>query len=330
MGKISRLALDSHGSILVSTARNLLNRGKVNMEQKGITARVSAFARAFHSENNEVKIFDDSVAKKILTEEEYMETAKHMEDGILYFNPAFQGEKKEALRWIVDHVLSATPLARAAFAENELKQAVGAGVTQYLICAAGFDTFAYRKPQWANDIKIFELDYPTTSKEKRERLKKAEISVPEQVDFLEVDFSKKDWQSVLKENKDYQPNELSFCSFLGMVYYLSKIDFERFLQVISGMLSKGSSIIFDYPNEHYFDIQTKHAALAKASNEAMQACYSEEEINGLLEKYQFKIVKDLDAEKMTEEYFAAYNQANPDHTMKAQENVNYCLAVKKS
>lgn len=41
------------------------------MEQKSMTALVSAFSRAYHAGNNKVKIFDDSIARLLLTEEEY-------------------------------------------------------------------------------------------------------------------------------------------------------------------------------------------------------------------------------------------------------------------
>lgn len=37
------------------------------MESSSITALVSAFARAYHSKNNEVKIFNDSKAEKIIS-----------------------------------------------------------------------------------------------------------------------------------------------------------------------------------------------------------------------------------------------------------------------
>jgi O-methyltransferase involved in polyketide biosynthesis len=45
-------------------------RGDVYMEQKSMTALVSAFSRAYHSENNDVKIFNDSVARLLLSEQE--------------------------------------------------------------------------------------------------------------------------------------------------------------------------------------------------------------------------------------------------------------------
>ena len=103
------------------------------MEQKSMTALVSAFARAYHSQNNTVTIFNDSLARQLLGEEQYAGIAKSMEEGISFFNPSFTGTKEEALRWIVDSQLSPSPLGRAAFAEKSLECAVFLGARQYLI-----------------------------------------------------------------------------------------------------------------------------------------------------------------------------------------------------
>lgn len=68
-----------------------------------MTALVSAFSRAYHSENNDIKIFDDSVAGSLLSEEEYNQIAKSMAQGIQFFYPGFTGSDADALRWIVDN-----------------------------------------------------------------------------------------------------------------------------------------------------------------------------------------------------------------------------------
>lgn len=47
-----------------------------------ITALVSAFARAYHAKNSNEKVFDDSIAEKLLTPEEYEQIASNMTQGI--------------------------------------------------------------------------------------------------------------------------------------------------------------------------------------------------------------------------------------------------------
>lgn len=103
------------------------------MEQKSLTALISAFSRAYHALNNEVTIFNDSLARDLLTDEEFNQIAKNMSNGIGFFNPSFVGEPEQALRWVVDNQLSPSPLGRAAFAEKSLEWAVRTGTEQYLI-----------------------------------------------------------------------------------------------------------------------------------------------------------------------------------------------------
>ncbi len=148
------------------------------MEKQSMTALVSAFSRAYHSENNRHKIFDDSIARLLLSEEEYDQIGKSMSAGISFFNPGFEGKSGEALRFIVDNQLSPSPLGRAAFAEKALGNAVRIGARQYLIFAAGYDTFAYRQPKWAEKIQIFEIDHPLTADDKQNRRPRVRSLLP--------------------------------------------------------------------------------------------------------------------------------------------------------
>lgn len=304
------------------------------MEQKSMTALVSAFARAYHSQNNTVTIFNDSLARQLLGEEQYAGIAKSMEEGISFFNPSFTGTKEEALRWIVDSQLSPSPLGRAAFAEKSLECAVFLGARQYLILGAGYDTFAYRQPQWAKSLRIFEIDHPAAAKDKRDRLAASEISVPDNVRFLTADFAQDGWQTPLKAHADFHADQTSFCSVLGVSYYLSENAWKGLLLALRNLLPEGSSIVFDYPDETSHTTQAsnrsqKQAALADGANETMTAGYSYEKMERLLGDCGFLIYEHLTPEEMTRQYFSDYNRANPDHTMTAFDHVNYCLAVRK-
>ena len=73
------------------------------MKKESMTALISLFARAYHREHNKIRIFDDSVAGRLLTECEYERIAERMADGIGWFCPSFQGTEEEALRWVVDN-----------------------------------------------------------------------------------------------------------------------------------------------------------------------------------------------------------------------------------
>lgn len=244
------------------------------------------------------------------------------------------GAKDDALRWIVDDQLSPAPLGRAAFAEKSLETAVSIGTKQYLILGAGYDTFAYRQPAWAKKIRIFEVDYPATVKDKKMRLKVAGIEIPDNVHYVAADFTKRQWQTELLQCNLFHRDDVIFCSALGVAYYLEKEVFERAFALFSSLLPERSAVVFDYPDEYSFTEKAgerarKQALLARAANETMFAGYSYEELVKMLSAHGFLIYELLTPPQMTQNYFKAYHMANPSHRMVPFDNVNYCLAVKK-
>ena len=158
-----------------------------------MTALISAFSRAYHRANNSTVIFDDPAARALFSDKEYSDISHNLSAGIKFFDPDFSGIDDQALRFVVDSQLSPAVLGRSAFAEGSLKQAVRLGASQYLIFAAGYDTFAYRQPLWAADLEIFELDLAATSADKAERIKKAGLGVPVNLHRVDADLSKPDW-----------------------------------------------------------------------------------------------------------------------------------------
>ncbi|GAA0596817.1 class I SAM-dependent methyltransferase [Virgibacillus siamensis] len=304
------------------------------MEQKSMTALVSAFARAHHSKQKEIKIFDDYLAKEVLTRQEYNQIAGYMSKGIDFFNPSFDGTEDKALQWVVDNQLSPSPLGRAAFSEEMLENAVKIGAEQYLIFAAGYDTFAYRQPDWAENIEVFELDHPDMIADKQKRVHDIAEQRPANLHYVAVDFEKDYWQSRLFDCKAFDQNKNSFCSLLGISYYLSKENFSGVVQVLSKYIPKGSSVIFDYPDENTYtenagERTKKQVAIAEAANEKMYASYSYLEMEKLLADNSFLIYEHLTPDEITERFFKKYNEAYPQHQMTAFDNVNYCLAVKR-
>lgn len=303
------------------------------MEQTSMTALICAFARAYHSEHNEVKIFDDTKASLLLRSKEYDQIVKSLSEGISFFNPDFTGTQDAAIRWIVDQQLSPLPLGRAAFAEQALQRAVSIGARQYCIVGAGYDTFGYRQPAWAKNLSIFEIDHPATAKDKQDRLKEADLSTPDNVCFVSADLSEEQWHVTLTQNPLFDVHQVSFCSLLGLVYYLSKQTFAELLSVLSSLFPKGSSLVFDYPDEEHYTERAgerakKQVMLAGGAKETMLSSYSYRDIEKLLSEHGFLIYEHLTPTDMTQQYFSAYNQANPNHPMTGFDNANYCLAVR--
>lgn len=289
---------------------------------KNMTALVSCFARAYHYRNNEVWVFADDYAEKLMTRQEYAAVAESMSKGINYFNPGFVGNLEEALRWIVDNQLSPSVLGRSAFCEDMLRSAAMDGCRQYLVFAAGYDTFAYRNQ--FGGLKVFELDLPDIIDDKISRVSNCE----KQAVYVPCDLSSPLWQKALLQ-RGYDASGISFSSLLGISYYLTREQFDALIRGAASVVCPGSRICFDYPLSVAGEECMKNEELASAAGEKMKAKYSRKDIELILEKNGFEAADHFDEKKMTEKYFNEYNKAQPNHIMHAPEGVGYCMAVKK-
>ena len=288
-----------------------------------MTAKVSCFARAYHYNNKSIRIFTDDIAEKLLGED-YNQIAKSMSDGIDFFCPGFEGTREEGLRLILDRQLSPSVLGRSVFCESKLAYAIANGCKQYLVFAAGYDTYALRNKDSA--IKVYELDYPELLKDKAELIKKANLKAS--AVNVPCDLADLEWKNELL-TVGYDKDKKAFGSLLGISYYLKKVEFEQLVMSISEIMSEGSAICFDYPSVDESAETRKTQMLTSEAGEQMKAVYSYKEIGMVLDKHGFKIEEHLDENDMTYRYFREYNQANPMHQMNAPVGVGYVYAVKR-
>ncbi|MGN0520312.1 MAG: class I SAM-dependent methyltransferase [Candidatus Fimenecus sp.] len=303
-------------------------------KKESVTALVSLFARAWHNEQYAVRVLEDDVSRKLLTDAEYRTVGENMANGISFFAPQFSGTKEQALCYITTEYLCPSVLGRAAFSEQALRTAVKIGTKQYVILGAGYDTFAYRQPVFAERLRIFELDRTATVQDKIARLARANITPPENVQYLTADLTVSGWEKVLSENPAFDRAEPTFCSLLGLVYYLPTADFVRLLCALRDSLCAGSALVFDYPDENAFGENAgvraqKQAMLARTAGERMYGGYSLPTLTRMLSDCGFRVYEHLTPDEITAQYFALHNRANPETPLRAFDNVNYCLAVRK-
>ena len=279
-----------------------------------MTALVSCFVRAYHTENSNIKVYNDAFASKILTKEEYFNIASNMTSGIKFFNPNYEGD--EPLKWIVNNNIGPSVLARAAFNEKHLFNDIKLGLEQYVIIASGYDTIGYKVNK---KIKVFELDKKEIIEDKSKRTKNFDN---ENISYISCDFNE-NWILDLL-NSGYDKNKKTFCSLLGISYYLPKSTFSKTIKLLSDNMPKGSSIIFDYPNEYK---ETKTEELAKLANEEMKINYSYDEILKIAKLSNMQIYEHLESVQIDNTYFYDYNTLNTIK-LKAPKGVSYCLLVK--
>lgn len=290
------------------------------MEQN-MTALVSLFARAYHQKNKDIKIFDDLLSTKLITEKEYEMIGLNMSQGISFFNPTFKGSKEEALKWIVDHQLSPSVLVRSAFCKEAIEEMKEKGCQQYLDFASGYDSFAY---YYQNQMHVFEIDKKEVIEDKRQRCKDVYI---ENIQFLSIDLSQENWINTLLQS-DYQEDQLSISSMLGLSYYLTKDEFKKMLKQLSKYLLKGSRLVFDYPSIQESKETKINEMLAKEAEESMKAKYSFAELKEILNQCHLTIIQHENHQTVTEKYISNYNVYYKDDPIKAPEGVCYCVVEK--
>ena len=295
-----------------------------------ITALMSSFGRAFHAENEEHPVFADHLAKELMTADEYTAVQGYILGGAQFFETEIDPaawEPKELLRRLVNVHIAPSPLCRAAYTEQALKTAVLTGTEQYVILGAGLDTFAFREKEFLSKHKVFEVDHPLTQSDKLERIARAGWTIPDNLTFVPVDFTKDSLTERLIA-AGFDTKAKSFFSWLGVTYYLSEEAIGKTLTELFSLCADGSTLVFDYPDENFFEAPEKRVQntimMAKAGGEPMQSAFSYSELEKLLEKHGFLIYELLTPDDIQRNII---DKTGAD--MKAVEHVGYCLAVRE-
>lgn len=304
----------------------------MKQNESSMTSLIAAFGRAYHSKYDTPKIFDDFIAKDLISDKEFSDIRENMIQGIQFFNKdiaqRFQDDPDEILKWITQVQLSPTPLARAAFCEKVLLNELMLGLKQYVILGAGFDTFCFRHQELKNSLEIFEIDYPATQEFKKNRLDNGDFKIPSNLHFVSMDFTQKFcYQNLVDEGFEYKK---TFFSLLGVSYYLTKEEISNLITNLFSKVPAGSSIVIDYADENLFEEKgvsnrvENMVKMASASGEPMKSCFTFQEIENMLEKSGLLIYEHLSPDAINDLFFN-----NRTDYLSAFETIHYIHAVKQ-
>lgn len=300
--------------------------------ESSVTSLISAFSRAYHSQFDSPKIFNDYIAKDLISQKEFNDIKENMIQGIQFFNKEiaqkFKGNREEILKWITQIQLAPTTLARAAYCETVLLNELILGLKQYVILGAGLDTFCFRHPELKNSLEIFEVDYPATQEFKKKRLDQANFNIPSNLHFVSMDFTKEfSYQNFINEGFE---SKKTFFSLLGVSYYLTKEENSSLIEHLFAKVPSGSSIVFDYADEKLFKEKgisnriENMVKMASVGGEPMKSCFSYYEIEKMLEKSGLLIYEHLSPNEINQIYFD-----NREDYLFAFETIHYIHAIKK-
>ena len=204
------------------------------------SAIIAAFARAAHL------IFD---AEPKVLRDDYALRFSGMQDESTFITAykesyaELEQFSKESAR-AFSQSLRALAVLRQRYTEDELTNALDRGVSQFVILGAGLDSFAYRRRDLEDRLRVFEVDHPVTQEWKKTRLQALGIIPPPNLTFIPFDFEKQILNDALYAH-GLRKDLPTFFSWLGVTQYLTETAvFQTLRQVVSA--TAGSEIVFEY------------------------------------------------------------------------------------
>jgi methyltransferase (TIGR00027 family) len=192
-------------------------------------------------------------------------------------------------------------ITRSRYTEDALKAAVDSGIRQYILIGAGFDSFILRRPAFAADLDIFEIDHPATQQLKRQRISELGISLPDSVHFIAADLSTESLAEALSRSA-FKADQLSFFSWLGVTMYLTRAANLATLRSIAGGALAGSELVFTYIDERMLDSNSEsfRALQSRVSSigEPFLSGFDPKVIGQTLKECGLELFEDLDGDQI--------------------------------
>lgn len=109
---------------------------------------------------------------------------------------------------------------RSRFAEDRLAHAVERGVRQYVMIGAGLDTFPWRQPGFARDVRIFAADHPASLIWTHRRLRERNFEHPGNLTHVPVDLEEQGLAEQLAAC-GFDLEAPGFCTLLGVSQFIT-------------------------------------------------------------------------------------------------------------
>jgi methyltransferase (TIGR00027 family) len=142
------------------------------------------------------------------------------------------------LRWM--QPIAHQVLARSHHSEARLQ---AAGLGQYVIVGAGLDSFHWRRPAWAKNLPVFELDHPATQAMKRARC--AASALQGEPQWVACNFEHESAAEALRRSA-FETTQPAFFAWLGVTHYLKPGATRATLAALAEVAAPGSELVFDY------------------------------------------------------------------------------------
>jgi methyltransferase (TIGR00027 family) len=196
---------------------------------------------------------------------------------------------------------------RCRYTEDMLEAAAARGVDQYVVIGAGLDSFAVRRPPFARDMQVFEVDHPATQDFKLKRFRELGTAIPSSTHFASSDLSNEDIGSALARTP-YRSDRPAFFCWLGVTIYLTREANLDNLKAISWCAGPRSELVFTYFEQSVFGSTSNSEAfkrmqkLVASGGEPFISGFDPLALGETLKRVGWNLLEDLDESEMLVRY----------------------------
>ncbi|MGB1141360.1 MAG: class I SAM-dependent methyltransferase [Halioglobus sp.] len=260
------------------------------------TAEGAALGRAIHAHSADQPVLSDTWAIHLLADEDRKRVASQGSDGM------------HAIEGFDASPVFAVNVGCLRYAEDAVDAAIAAGIDQYLILGAGFDTFALRRSDAVGRVTVFEIDHPDVQALKRERISAAPVTPAALPRFIPIDFETQTIRGVLRDS-GFDPSRPCIVSLVNTLHYLTEEATRRSLAELGECLVPGSRLVLNYGpdvdlTESQLDFIVRLLEVTSSAGETMRSRWKPADFAAMLAEYGFTVSEHIDEDVLIARYFA--------------------------
>ena len=216
-------------------------------------------------------------------------------------------------------------ICRTRFIDDLIEESTSAGIEQYVILGAGYDSRAYRL-KLPPKLKIFEVDQPEVQGIKRLKLPKS-ISNRKNIIYVSIDFNNQSLKEQLLD-AGFDESKSTIYTLEGVSQYIPKEALSSTLKELATLNANSNSKIFiSYVNKLLLEDSKACFGMgysrpekaikfiingAKKVGEPWISFYSAEEIQNLLSENGFIVIENQTLADLNSKYFAPVGRLIPE------------------
>jgi len=206
----------------------------VATKQRGRTADGAALGRAIHLRYERPVVFADDYALDLVSP-----SARFVCRSPLLYRLLLRRGVAPFRNFV------ASTLSAMRYIEERLGAAVHEGFTQYLVLGAGLDSFALRRLDLCESLRVFEVDHPASQALKRKRIERFLGTPPAHLDFVPADLECASLDEALAGSR-FDPTARTLFSWIASIPYVEETSVHETFRSISRHAAEGSEIVFNF------------------------------------------------------------------------------------